>query len=1056
MILSTFSGKLRAISLAAFFILGLINITFAQLNKGKKLFFKQEYQKALPAFEEAIKENPKDAEALYYGGICHLQNYNNKTGLELMQKAISLNPKVDGKHQNYWLAIAYHYNYKPDSAEEYFNKYKASLSRNDPRRRMVNRWLRDIAMSNKQNNVGRYFWVEEVKTINTKHSEHSPLISHDGKTLIYTSRDKEVTGGQVDKDGDFFEDIYRVEKQADGTWSSPEKINTLLNTKKHDASCQLFDNGNQILLYREKNDGDLYVAKKGANNKWGTPVGLSKNINSKSYESHGFITADGKSIYFASNRNNPRGDLNLYVSHKTKDGKWGEAKKLGPNVNSLSDDDAPFVTPDGKELYFSSRGHNSLGGFDIFRCLWDSETNSWGTATNLGAPINTTKDDIYMVWEANGREGYFSSNRLYGSGEKDIYRFGKVYEIAVKGKLLDKVDKTPLANISIALKSTQDDIYYEVATDQNGEFLLELVSSKTYKLDFSLKGQNESNSLISFYQDSLVTPLAKEPHLTLVREFYIPAPQKEFQLYGTVRDLYNLDALSGKLIVKSDEKTLAKVDVKDGKFQQNLKAIPNKTLSLSFQKNDLIYPDLAQITFNSESKIKQDLKVGNDALVINDIETSVKEDNKMVVEEAKSLEKGKLSKAKIEEIIAKNSNTTKISIITKDKNSTEENTKDLVAKNKVTKLKHEHETIKEEITTDIKTDPVIKEGSSLTKILENIYFGFNEDQLGQESKKDLDQVVEIMKQNPNKKILLTGHADFKGDSNYNTKLSKKRVNRVSNYLAAKGIEKNRISISHFGEQSPTAPNQVNGKDAPNNRQLNRRVEIIDLDFLPYLNEDKTLLVLDFKNETGTQPINGDVEIIDIGTKQVLLTGKSSNGVFQSPLSIKPDRAYEINFKQGTQSFQYASTFIAPKNGVIYREIKVKVEKVTDDKPIVKNNEKALNANIFYDFDKYDIRPDAALELEKWVGYLSKHPTQKIELISHTDSRGNKAYNIALSKQRIEAVISYFTSHGVSSSRIHKKLWFGEDQLTNKCQDGVSCNEKLHQRNRRTEIRLLEQ
>lgn len=1005
----------------------------AQVSKGKKLFFKEQYRKALPLFETAIRQDSSDAEAYYYGGICHLQNYDNEKGLTYILKAVQLNPNVDKKHQAYWMGIAHHYNYDFKNSQQYFAKYKKSLSRNDQRHATIDKWLNEAQGTKQLSNIKLRFWVEQLTgSINSKQSEHSPLISEDGKTLIYTTRDRNTTGDKEAKDGGFYEDIYRVAINGD-SWGEPQKISEQINTKKHDASCQLFDNDNQMLIYRWKNDGDLYVSKKGDNNEWGEAVSLpKKTINTRYYESHGFISPDGKTLYFASNRGNIKGDLDIYFSNKTKTGEWGEAKKLNRNINSPYDDDAPYITPDGKELYFSSRGHNSMGGFDIFRSVWDEKLQIWGPAENVGKPINTSEDDIYLVFEKNGQKGYFSSSRIFGKGEKDIYRFGRIYEVQLEGTIYSKDTKKPLPQVALNFSNTDFNVKYSIYSKKDGTYQMSIASDLLFSLDFGMAPEG-SLDLVTLHQDTLFIPMAKTPKIVIKRDFYVPEIRKDIQLLGSIKNLFDLSPMDGKLLVRDleSEQIIGEIQTKDGKYDSSFELIYGHKIALDFLQEETIYKDITSFKAGDKMVVKENFKLGNEGIARTDIKDNTNDDSTV------------------------KSDAELISTTVKDETIT------LLEDNAATKTKTVDTTIKQ-VEND-KSEVLGKNTSSKkqpTTILDNIYFDYNKDKLREQSLKDLDHVVTVMKRFPSKTITLNGHADFKGSDEYNIKLSRKRTRQVYNYLLDKGIDKSRINVAYYGEYSPTAPNKLNGKEQSTNQQLNRRVEIVDNSYADYLEGQNQLLALTLKNKAGSATLEGEIEVRKNNSTEIVLKGKSKDGFFEAPLKAIAGDIFEITVLENKKTYQNVTTFIVPKAGVVYREIRLGTKEndgtVKGVAQTTTSTLPNLSQNIFYDFDKYEIKSEAAAELDKWISYLRNNPSKKIELISHTDSRGNKAYNTALSKERMEAAANYLIQKGVNAFRIHKKLWFGEDQLTNKCKDGMPCADKMHKMNRRTEIRVLEE
>ena len=256
--------------------------------------------------------------------------------------------------------------------------------------------------------------------INSPYSDHSPVLSDSGRMIFFASRRP--------KNGDNVkhlphEDIYYATRDEDGHWSEPKALASL-NTKQHEAPLGLSPDGKEMYLYRDVNGGDILVSSKGKGNSWSKPKSVSNKINSNFFEPSFGISPNGKFGFFSSNRPDGFGGLDIYVTMRQPDGSWSEAFNLGPTINTEFDEDAPFVLDDNT-LYFSSKGHNSIGGFDLFRTT--SEGALWATPVNLGTDVNSPFDDIYLSLADNGQEGVFASNRYgNGLGKKDLYavRFG--------------------------------------------------------------------------------------------------------------------------------------------------------------------------------------------------------------------------------------------------------------------------------------------------------------------------------------------------------------------------------------------------------------------------------------------------------------------------------------------------------------------------------------------------------------------------------------------------------------------------------------------------------
>ena len=257
----------------------------------------------------------------------------------------------------------------------------------------------------------------------------NPAVSFDGNTIVYTERRGVVNA------------IFYSKKER-GKWQTPIEITAQLNAGEDCSSSSLNSDGTELFLYKTDNyDGNIYSSNF-LNGAW-TPIKkLNKNINTKFYESHASISADGKKLYFTSNRDGGQGNLDIYVSEKDASGEWGPAVNMGAAINTPFNEDTPFITQNDSVLYFSSEGHSSMGGYDIFKS--QKIGNVWKTPTNVGFPINTTDDDKFFQPVNNGKNAYYSMTTDYK--KKDIFYLGmgstdvnQVFEIKGKFSLKDTV-----------------------------------------------------------------------------------------------------------------------------------------------------------------------------------------------------------------------------------------------------------------------------------------------------------------------------------------------------------------------------------------------------------------------------------------------------------------------------------------------------------------------------------------------------------------------------------------------------------------------------------------
>lgn len=399
------------------------------IEEGDKYFndIQVVWKEAIPFYLKANEFNPNNAMLNYKIGACYLHSGEKGKALGYLEKAQQLNPTVDPQ-LNYFLGQAYHLKLDFDKAITHYSKYQAVVQ-NDP-----DPWYREeLKMRIQQCYNGKEIVKKPIRVfidnlgpnINTKYNEYGAVISADESVIVFTARRDNSIGGKIDPTlNENFEDLYISYKQENGTWSPSENLGKNVNSDDHDAVSAISADGQKFIIYlgRENNGGDLYECVL-EGTEWSKPESLGKNVNTKDYhESSACYTPDGNTIYFVSDKPGGLGGHDIYVTHKDEKGKWGEAKNLGPTINTKYDEEGVYMHPDGKTLYFSSQGHTSMGGFDIFKTVHDAATDTWSTPENIGYPVNTADNDVFFVISASGRHGYYTSNSHEESeGLRDLY-----------------------------------------------------------------------------------------------------------------------------------------------------------------------------------------------------------------------------------------------------------------------------------------------------------------------------------------------------------------------------------------------------------------------------------------------------------------------------------------------------------------------------------------------------------------------------------------------------------------------------------------------------------
>lgn len=392
---------------------------------GEEFFKQYQFDKAEVEFDKAYAFNPNYSKLNYYLGMCVLNSSYKFKALNYFKKAYELNPNV-APEINLLIGIGYHINGDWDNGIKHYEYHKKVLNpKNTDTLEYINKKISECKTGKDLVAKPKRVWVDNLgKNVNTEYPEYGPFISADESVIIYTGRRSDTRGGKKDEgDGKFFEDIYLSKRNPNnGEWEKAINIGENINTENHDAPSGLSPDGKLLyIFYGWKGGGDIYQSKL-KDGQYGKPEKLSSNVSSKYYESSASVSFDGKELYFASERPGGFGGEDIYVSRwDEKKKEWGPAENLGANINTKYRETGVFLHPDGETMYFSSQGHSTMGGFDIFMSKRD-EKGVWGAPVNIGYPINSPDDDVFFVVSGSGRYGYYSSFRQDGYGEKDLYR----------------------------------------------------------------------------------------------------------------------------------------------------------------------------------------------------------------------------------------------------------------------------------------------------------------------------------------------------------------------------------------------------------------------------------------------------------------------------------------------------------------------------------------------------------------------------------------------------------------------------------------------------------
>jgi outer membrane protein OmpA-like peptidoglycan-associated protein/tetratricopeptide (TPR) repeat protein len=436
------------------------------------------YSSAIKEYEKIVQKSQEGNEVNLQLAKCYLlASYKTRA----LNYALQLKSQYGGKipeELNYIVGRAYHLNNQFDSAIYY---YQRSVYSNDILRLIKECTYGKDYLEHRVNadiiNVG--------KTVNTEYAEFMPFITADKSKLFYTAfRLKEYSG--MDTDEAFSEDIYYSE-QTKGQWQIPHKIHAL-NSDGHDACAGISDDGMIMFVYKGTSNGDLYISELRGRS-WTKPEKFQHNT--LGFEGSASLSPDGKTLFYVHQPVNSD-NRDIYTCSKMYNGQWSKPSKL-QGICTEYDEDCPFMHPDGKTLYFSSKGHSSMGGYDIFSSTMQDDL-SWSIPKNIGYPINTTGDDINFTLSADGKNGFYSSDIEGGYGKQDIYeiRFKdrRLHDLELLvGHILDASSGKPMeADITVTDNHSNVVVGTFHSNAEDGRFMIALPCGRNYGIHIENKG----------------------------------------------------------------------------------------------------------------------------------------------------------------------------------------------------------------------------------------------------------------------------------------------------------------------------------------------------------------------------------------------------------------------------------------------------------------------------------------------------------------------------------------------------------------------------------------
>jgi len=736
-----------------------------KLSEAQRFFSMKNYEKALPLYLDAIQSGAKDPLAYYQTGVCYqkMQNIDDQVkGIQYLEKAFTegkgLPPTLP-----YDLSQLYLKNEQLDKALETFTKYKELVKADPKAKANADKAIEICHNAIALMAVPRSFTVHSFSSaVNTQYTEYNPTVSADESVVAFTALRPNT--GRTRSADKFIEEVY-VSYNKSGTWSDPAVIP--ISSEYNVGTAGISPDGQKMMIFigGTTDPGSLYQITKDGEG-WSKPSLLAGSINSSALETTCSITPDGKTIYFASDRNGGRGGLDIWKTELKTDGKWSLPVNLGPEINTAANEDAPFIHPDQKTLFFTSDGHNTMGGNDIFKSIFAN--GKWTKPENMGYPVNTTANDNYFTLLADGKRAYFSSDRKGGQGAQDIYYIdmpenaSTVPLTMVKGKILNAETGKPMpTKMYVIEKDSKKEIEFVYDPDpKTGDYLIILPPAKNYDIVIESEGFLPYTLNVNIPNQDYFYELYQQITLKTIKQFDVVVGQEVLvknAFYDTQQDVKtDLRKTHEAQLVKSGTVDvydmmldLMASDDKEGiAYLVSLIEHQNPIESVNFNEKENSKIEVASRTYyydeSDESKFEQKKVEGK---TVFSLPTMV------VTEEAKRV-KDESSKA------------------------------------------------------------VYYDNALLAKFVK-VFFDQGKSDLKEQYKSQLNDIMQTLNANPGLGVEISGFASAEGTEEANRELSNKRAISVLDYFNHQGIVRRRIVAKGYGAT----------KDENASKEEGRRVEV---------------------------------------------------------------------------------------------------------------------------------------------------------------------------------------------------------------------------------------
>lgn len=485
-------------------VLALKGFSQSYAEEGDRYFDSKDYKNALASYFKALHTSRNNPVLFFKIGYTYLHTETKSQAITFLEKAYKMDPAIHHEIL-FYLGMAYQSSLQYAKAKYVYEQFKKKA----PKKRWeeIDQRIRECMFSHALLSNPLDVIIENVgSAINSPFDDYSPVITPDGLSMYFTSN--RSTDSTKIKEGKNFEDMYLSQKVND-EWTTPKKIGAPLSIYAHDAVSSISPDGNTLFIYYETNKGDIFASKKDDKGEWTKPVPLNRNINTPQFrETSASVSADGKKLFFSSDKPGGKGGLDIYMCELDAAGNWGKAINL-LTVNTPGDEDSPFIHHDGVTLYFSSNGHPGMGSSDIFKS--EFKDGAWSKPENMGFPLNSIEYDGFFSMSPDKKVAHFATMRKYGVGGYDILKatYRSVFEepkpvfAATEEKKPEIEKKTEEVKTTTTAPAKKTDVKAPLAVSVNGK-VVDKATSKPMQVSLSLV-DTRTNKVVAITQSDKTT-----------------------------------------------------------------------------------------------------------------------------------------------------------------------------------------------------------------------------------------------------------------------------------------------------------------------------------------------------------------------------------------------------------------------------------------------------------------------------------------------------------------------------------------------------------------------